>query len=198
MKKSAKLLANFLGATKDLTADYVGLAGITDNELNEIAFTVMKRDDRKTTAKMLATKGLSTRDIAQITGWDHATIARDLSVAKATKAVANATKPVKNGPPSPMPTGRNGNAKSKVKSAASCDFDYEHDVEDEGEPGHVTRAHAFTWQVGEAVRLALESALLRPGVTAKEITPDTIAAIRNVIAAWNKLLIRLKHQQRNK
>src|ERR1700722_1917207 len=44
----------------------------------------------------LAVKGLSTREIAEITGWDHATIARDLQ----TKAVANATKTVANATPS--------------------------------------------------------------------------------------------------
>ena len=78
MRKQAKVLANFLGATKELTSEYVELAGITDNELNQIAFTVMQRDDRKETAKMLAAKGLSTRKIAEITGWSHQTIMRDL------------------------------------------------------------------------------------------------------------------------
>ena len=61
MRKQAKLLANFLGATKELTNEYADLAEITDNELNQIAFTVVQRSERKTTAKMLAAKGLSTR-----------------------------------------------------------------------------------------------------------------------------------------
>ena len=91
MRKVAKLLGNFLGATKEITQEYVNLAGITDGELNQIAFTVMQREDRKTTARLLAGKGFSTREIAKITGWNHATIARDLAVANATKAVANAT-----------------------------------------------------------------------------------------------------------
>jgi hypothetical protein len=60
MRKSAKLLANFLGATKELTSEYIDLAEITDNELNQIAFTVTQREDRKATARMLAAKGVPT------------------------------------------------------------------------------------------------------------------------------------------
>ena len=78
MRKQAKVLANFLGATKELTSGYVELAGITDNELNQIAFTVMQRADRKETARLLAAKGLPTRKIAELTGWSHQTIMRDL------------------------------------------------------------------------------------------------------------------------
>src|SRR6266566_1997935 len=92
MRKQAKLLANFLGATKELTSEYVDLADITENEQNQIAHTVMSRPDRKTTAKLLAAKGLSTRQIAEITGWKHVTISRDLkAVSNETKAVSNET-----------------------------------------------------------------------------------------------------------
>jgi N6-adenosine-specific RNA methylase IME4 len=92
MRKHVKVLANFLGAAKELTSEYADLAEVTDDELNQIAFTVMKRDDRKATAKMLSAKGLTTREIAQITGWDYTTISRDLKrVADATKSVADAT-----------------------------------------------------------------------------------------------------------
>jgi N6-adenosine-specific RNA methylase IME4 len=86
MRKQAKLLANFLGATKELTSEYADLAEITESELNQIAFTVMKREDRKTTAKMLAAKGLSTREIAQITGWSQSTIVADLGEQKRSKS----------------------------------------------------------------------------------------------------------------
>jgi N6-adenosine-specific RNA methylase IME4 len=51
----------------------------------------MKRDDRKTTAKMLAAKGLSTREIAALTGWTKSTIDRDLTVPNGTKTVPNGT-----------------------------------------------------------------------------------------------------------
>jgi N6-adenosine-specific RNA methylase IME4 len=88
MRKSAKLLANFLGATKELTSEYVSLADITEDEQNQIAHTVMSRPDRRATAKMLAAKGLSTRQIADVTGWDHSTIANDL---RAMKAVEKST-----------------------------------------------------------------------------------------------------------
>ena len=53
----------------------------------------MARPDRKATAKLLAAKGLSTRDISKITGWHHSTIAEDL---KALKAVQNRTEDVQN------------------------------------------------------------------------------------------------------
>jgi N6-adenosine-specific RNA methylase IME4 len=91
MRKQAKLLANFLGATKELTSEYVDLAEITDDEQNQIAHTVMNRPDRKTTAKLLAAKGLSTREIAEITGWSKSAIAADLAVQKRTDIVQKRT-----------------------------------------------------------------------------------------------------------
>jgi transposase len=73
----------------------------------------MKRDDRKTTAKMLAAKGLSTREIAALTGWDYTTISRDLkSVANATKSVANAT---------PSTTGGRTRKREEIAEAAAED-----------------------------------------------------------------------------
>lgn len=93
MKKSAKLLANFLGATKELTAEYAGLAELTESELDEIAFTVVSREDRLARAKMLAEKGFSTREIAKILGWNFNTIARDLRVSNDTATVSNDTPP---------------------------------------------------------------------------------------------------------
>jgi N6-adenosine-specific RNA methylase IME4 len=81
MRKQAKLLANFLGATKELTSEYAELAGITPKELEQIGNAVTKiksADERKALAKMLAAKGLTTRQIADLTGWSHETIAADL------------------------------------------------------------------------------------------------------------------------
>jgi N6-adenosine-specific RNA methylase IME4 len=115
MRKQAKLLANFLGATKELTSEYVGLAEITDNELNQIAFTVMQRDDRKTTARLLAGKGLSTREIAKITGWHFTTIAEDL------KAVGNPTKSVGNPTPRPSTTGGREGARAAIAAASAAE-----------------------------------------------------------------------------
>lgn len=95
MRKHVKILANFLGAAKELSNEYVELAGITENELNQIRHTVISRSDRKPTVKMLAAKGLSTRQIAEITGWDHSTIANDIrsirGVEKSTKTVEKST-----------------------------------------------------------------------------------------------------------
>ncbi len=39
----------------------------------------------------LSKKGLSTREIAEVTGWSHMTIARDLAVTNVTKSVSNDT-----------------------------------------------------------------------------------------------------------
>ena len=44
--------------------------------------SLASRPDRKTTAKLLAAKGLSTRQIAAITGWSFKTIARYLTPPK--------------------------------------------------------------------------------------------------------------------
>jgi hypothetical protein len=83
MRRHVRVLANFLIATKDLTTDYARLAGLREDELDqlrEIPF-FMSRPDRKTTAKLLSAKGMSTREIARITGWSHMAIARDLAAA---------------------------------------------------------------------------------------------------------------------
>jgi N6-adenosine-specific RNA methylase IME4 len=114
MKKHAKLLANFLGATKELTSEYVDLAGITEDELNQIAFTVMQRDDRKATAKLLYSKGLSTRQIADLTGWSFNTIARDLRVSDDTKTVSDDTT-------SPSTTGGRKGSRARVAEAAAAE-----------------------------------------------------------------------------
>ena len=78
MRRSVKVLANFLGAAKELMGEYVEATNISDDELNQIHHSVVSRTDRKPTVKMLADKGLSTRQIADITGWSHQTIMRDL------------------------------------------------------------------------------------------------------------------------
>jgi hypothetical protein len=88
MRKQVNLLAEFLGAAKDLTNEYAELAGITEDEKNQIGQALMARPDRKATAQLLSAKGLSTRVIAKITGWHHTTIAEDL---KALRPVGNPT-----------------------------------------------------------------------------------------------------------
>jgi N6-adenosine-specific RNA methylase IME4 len=88
VRRPVKVLANFLGAAKELMGEYVDLAEITDAELNQIKHTVISRQDRKPTVKMLAAKGLSTRQIAEVTGWEVRTIQRDLEASKAATNVA--------------------------------------------------------------------------------------------------------------
>jgi N6-adenosine-specific RNA methylase IME4 len=69
----------------------------------------MKRDDRKTTARLLHAKGCSTREIAALTGWNHNTIARDLRVSKDTEYVSNDT---------PCPSTTGGREKSRATAEA--------------------------------------------------------------------------------
>lgn len=93
MRKQVSLLAEFLGAAKDLTNEYAELAGITEDEKNQIGHALMARPDRKATAQLLSARGLSTREIAKITGWHHTTIAEDL---KALRPAGNPTDNVGN------------------------------------------------------------------------------------------------------
>lgn len=83
MRKQVSLLAEFLGAAKDLTNEYAELAGVTEDEKNQIGQALMARPDRKATAQLLSAKGLSTHQIAKITGWSADTIGRDLAAASA-------------------------------------------------------------------------------------------------------------------
>jgi hypothetical protein len=117
MRKQAKLLANFLGATKELTSEYAELAEITENELNQISFTVVKRDDRKATAKALAAKGLSTREIADITGWGHSVIANDLRSSKSGQESSKSGQP----PVSPSSTTRAAKEERDAAVAAAAE-----------------------------------------------------------------------------
>jgi N6-adenosine-specific RNA methylase IME4 len=55
---------------------------------------VMHKLDRKRVAKELADKGLSTREIAEITGTSHMTIARDLAVTNVADSVTDDTAPL--------------------------------------------------------------------------------------------------------
>lgn len=91
MRRPVKILANFLGATKELMSQYAELADITEDELGQIQYGLIARAERKPTVKMLANKGLSTRQIAEITGWNFNTVARDLRVSNDTKTVSNDT-----------------------------------------------------------------------------------------------------------
>ena len=95
MRKQVRTLAEFLVAAKELTNEYAELAEVTEDEKNQIGQALMARPDRKATAQLLSKKGLSTREIAVITGWSFKTIARDLtppeSVSSDTESVSDDT-----------------------------------------------------------------------------------------------------------
>jgi N6-adenosine-specific RNA methylase IME4 len=119
MRKSVKLLANFLGATKELTQEYVDLAEITDDEQNQIAHEVRKRvvrADLPTVVRHLYNKGLSQREIAVHTGWTHGTIG---GIIRKLEKVDNLSKKVDNlskGSSRPSKTG--GRKESRAAVAA--------------------------------------------------------------------------------
>jgi hypothetical protein len=54
MRKYVKHLANFLGATKELTSDIVELAEITEDELDQMRLGLLSRERRKPTVKLLS------------------------------------------------------------------------------------------------------------------------------------------------
>lgn len=128
MRRDVKLFANFLGASKEMTARYGELIDITEDELNLIRLTLMDRPDRKTTAKMLSAKGLSTREIAAITGWSFKTIARDLEkvrVSSDTKSVSSDTPTADttlfDTPDAPTDYARNDERAAEVAAAAEAE-----------------------------------------------------------------------------
>ena len=57
MRRAVKVLANFLGAAKELTGEYAELAEITEDEQNQIRMSLTSRPDRKQAVKFLAKKG---------------------------------------------------------------------------------------------------------------------------------------------
>jgi hypothetical protein len=101
-----------------LTGEYAELAEITDDEQNQIRLTVMSRPERKATAKSLAAKGHSTREIAEITGWGHVTIANDL------RSFKNEQKALKNEqlakPPSATGSAETKQRRADVAAAAAA------------------------------------------------------------------------------
>ena len=113
MRRQAKLLANFLGATKELTSEYADLAEITDTELNQIACAVVSRvtrEDRLRVFRALKDQGFSHREIADKTGWDHTTVSKELAVEKSPKGVEK----------SPRQSGTGGRKKSRAEIAAAA------------------------------------------------------------------------------
>jgi hypothetical protein len=76
---------------------------------------------------------------------------------------------------------------SGVKPPSACDIDWENHREDDSESDAQVRARAVEWQLHEAVRLAEEFALRRPGTQAREIKRATVRKIAKVITAWRLL-----------
>ena len=64
------------------------------------------------------------------------------------------------------------------------------------EPDSVTRATASDWQLKQAMRLAEELALLRPGTAPHEISRQTLRRVRRVQRAWAALWKELRARSR--
>lgn len=77
--------------------------------------------------------------------------------------------------------------KSKENSGSACDINWENHRESPTETGAHIRKRAVDWQLYEAVRLAEEFALCRPGTERREITLTIVRKINGVIKAWKKL-----------
>ncbi len=97
-------------------------------------------------------------------------------------------------PPRPRKKDRLRKRKRAGKQSA-CDIDWENHKEKDEEPDHVMRARAADWQLHEAMRIAEEFALLRPGTRATEIKLKHIAGVVRVSRLWAKLAKALTAKQ---
>jgi len=93
---------------------------------------------------------------------------------------------------------RNGEppVETKGDSGSACDINWENHREDDTETDAQVRARAVEWQLHEAIRLAEEFALLRPGTRASEIKITTIRRVGTVITAWRNLQAKLRKTRR--
>src|SRR5260370_33029356 len=82
-KQQAQVTVDLLIATKAVVERDVGLGIVTENQLR------LTIEARKEKAKELRDKGLSTRQIAKVTGASQRTIARDVSEPNVSKSKAN-------------------------------------------------------------------------------------------------------------
>lgn len=77
-----------------------------------------------------------------------------------------------------------------------CDYDPELDQAYDNEKPSETRRNAATHQVVEALRLAREYALLRPGTRREEIKGDRLKEIKSVEMAWARLHAEMTRRRR--
>jgi hypothetical protein len=77
-----------------------------------------------------------------------------------------------------------------------CDYDPETSRAFDQETEKDARRGAASWQAAEAIRLAKEYALLRPGTRREEIKKERIKEAMAVIAAWMSLVRQLKDRRR--
>jgi hypothetical protein len=97
--------------------------------------------------------------------------------------------------------GEKVSAKTRRRPRSACDYDPEDPNAEVLEPGvtpEVIRDRTFTWQVGEALRLAHENNLAPIGsksagrAAKSEITKTHVKAAREVARAWERLAKRLE------
>jgi hypothetical protein len=77
-----------------------------------------------------------------------------------------------------------------------CDYNPELEPAFADDRPHEFRRSAATYQAAEAIRLAKEYALLRPGTRRDEIKGERLKEVRAVAAAWNRLAEDLKKRRR--
>jgi hypothetical protein len=81
-------------------------------------------------------------------------------------------------------------------SGDECSWDREHEKAFPTDSDRQHRRDAAQYQSGEALRLATEFALLRPGTVAAEITRGRITEARKVANAWTRLVDELQRRGR--
>ena len=80
-------------------------------------------------------------------------------------------------------------------SGDECGWDREREKAFPTDSDRQHRRDASTWQLAEAMRLASEFALLRPGTAVAEITRTRIREVRRVASAWEHLVDKLQRRR---
>ena len=83
-----------------------------------------------------------------------------------------------------------------AEGEGECDYDPEKAKAYESESDKSARRGAAGWQEAEALRLAVDYALLQPGVVRGELTYARLVGVLKVSNAWRKLADELRRRKR--